>query len=828
MSVHPTLFGAVPIGCGRGDVESLTGFFARLCLSRFVKATRVVRAFVLDRCPSDLLPSHPLRVGNFLSRHSSRLDLQSDSALPFATALEDLTGISDLHRLSFSACVPLLDLGSLRYLGRHRKRWCPACLAASVSDGSPPHEPLLWRFALVERCPIHRLELLDRCPVCARFQPLITQGVPVGHCVYCGHVLHQGASLSPPEEASLGLSKIWALWRSVALSRLLAWTSALDRDVLDSLSHSSRAFSRLLEYALDCPPDPSIRSPLALACALGLSTSHMSRLLSGALRPSLSGFLDTCMQLGVDPLRVVRGEICDGERSWPPSDSAALPPCGDSWRFALEVRESCMVNRYSARARALDEFIADSRAVDLDGLIRTHRTHPFSLSRAFPLRYARARTVRGERLSRRRQAISQRYDAVLDRALSSDAIPSLTQLAASLGITQTTLAVYSPERCARIVALRESSYSTRESGLADRVRAALLAALDEPEGPTVHEVARSLGVEDFAVMSVCPDEYRLLVDLRDRERNSRYARYAAAMREDLARSRPRGVTWVADRLGVCFATLRRADPSLHAKLVALPSDRAAALRRRRNEAVRVRAESLSLQRSKLAAALDRELAANAPRSPRAVALECGVPPSVLSHHCPDTYQQLLDLRNAARCELLATVRRALEAEISVSAPRPPTTLAADLDVGRSILVSSFPSLVAELRAAVKRAPRRPLPRRSRPGDSRLLAALHAEAQSPTPRSVRALARALKTSPSILSRVSRDSVERLIAVCEEHRRRQDAELRARVVSALEADLRSSRPRAAFAVVRILGLSDSVAARLAPGLYRQLVNRCLRSG
>ena len=174
---HPVLFGAEPIARGQGQVESLSGFFARICLARYLTATRVFRAFVLNRCPSGLFPSRPSRVGNFLSRSSARFDLQPVSALPFAAALQDLTLISELHALTISTLAPLFNPPSLHQLGRHRKRWCPACLAASNADGGPLYEPLLWRFSLVERCPVHRFPLLDCCPVCDHHQPLITQGV---------------------------------------------------------------------------------------------------------------------------------------------------------------------------------------------------------------------------------------------------------------------------------------------------------------------------------------------------------------------------------------------------------------------------------------------------------------------------------------------------------------------------------------------------------------------------------------------------------------------------------------------------------------------------
>ena len=96
----PTFFGADPIGRGGGNVESLTGFFARLCIARYVQATHVVREFVVDRCPSGMFPRRPLALGNFLSQRCAKLDLRPDCALAFAGALERLTSQRGLQGLT--------------------------------------------------------------------------------------------------------------------------------------------------------------------------------------------------------------------------------------------------------------------------------------------------------------------------------------------------------------------------------------------------------------------------------------------------------------------------------------------------------------------------------------------------------------------------------------------------------------------------------------------------------------------------------------------------------------------------------------------------------
>ena len=645
-----TLFGAEPIGLGGRNVESLTGFFARLCIARYVQPTHVIRAFFIDRCRTGVFPPNPVQVGNFLSADCGKLDLQPDSALPFGGALESLTHLSGLHRLTFSACARALTAGTNVALGRRHKQWCPSCFAAWQADGSPLYEPLLWRFALVERCPVHRVVLLKLCPTCDRRQPLVTQGVPIGHCVRCGHPLHDGALRSAPDEAALDVPDRWALCRAVALSRLLAWTSALKAGFVVRPDVMAGRFSRLLAHALERPPVPWMDCRLRLAGLLGIETGTLYRLFSGERCPSLVALVDSCMQLGVDPVRLVRGDFHAEDRSWPPQEASGLVPCGDTWRLPVEVRERRSARRYPGRARALDEFIGDSAAVDFGQLLRRHGGTFGSWSVAFPLRYARAAELRVERVARDRQLQSQRLNAALDREIAAGARRSITEVAESLGVSSGVLHYYSPDRSARVVGMREAFHSTRRPGLRDRVHAALLAALRVPEGPSLHEVMRSLGVGDFVAASLCPEQYRLLVDERAREQKYRRERCVAAMREDLGRPRPRGVYWVAARLGVCAKTLRRADSQLYRTVIlsGVRLARAGAARRVRESAARARADALRARRFRLAQAVDRELRSDSPRSARAVALECGVPPSVLAYHCPEPYRRLVELRKGRR------------------------------------------------------------------------------------------------------------------------------------------------------------------------------------
>lgn len=300
------------------------------------------------------------------------------------------------------------------------------------------------------------------------------------------------------------------------------------------------------------------------------------------------------------------------------------------------------------------------------------------------------------------------------------------------------------------------------------------------------------------------------------------------MRKNLDGSSPVGVEVLARRLGICHATLQRADSELYAKTVATWSQR----RGRRKAATRMRGKRIrarqSALRARLAQALEWEFRSDAPRSASAVAFDAGVHPTLLKHYCPEGYRRLVELGMIARSQHRQTLRHAIEQEIRAPQPRTVSALASALHVCSGTLARAFPSLVADLRAVAKPAPRRPRRQRPRPGDDTVLAVLEAELRSSSPRSLRALSREHDIHHYTFSRVAPSAVERLVALRAAKRSSQDARLRARIVPALEAALRRPDPPSTAALARHLGLSPHLLKRLAPALYRELMRRRDASG
>jgi len=355
---HPVLFGAAPLGAGSGEAEALSGFFARISLCRFLKPSYALRHFVLPRMTHRLPHDQPsVSLGPLVS-HANRIDLRPDIALPFASVLEELTALPSLGRHMFAVTAHLWPSHYRFSLGTPQKKWCPVCLAGSA--GGTVYEQLVWRFALVERCPLHLCRLVDRCSVCGERQRLLPRCVPIGYCDCCGHRLVDGDPGLPIEEKELDVRERWALWRSIAISRLVAWSSRCDPS---ELKVDFRGYARLLQSVSTAAPHSGTPSRLGLEIALGLTgPAAFEQGLAGSA-PSLEAIVDVSMQLGVDPVRVLSGQFRSGERTWPPKDTSLLP-CEDPWTLGVQVRNLSTTLRH--RESRFSEHSAESspRLVD--------------------------------------------------------------------------------------------------------------------------------------------------------------------------------------------------------------------------------------------------------------------------------------------------------------------------------------------------------------------------------------------------------------------------------------------------------------------------------
>ena len=224
----------VPRGLGTGDVESFTGYAARISARIAVPTQIFVRRAFQDARGGEGLPLRSVVVAA-----ARRLNVgERDSGV--AAAVGRLTGHADLDRLSYFAFLELFGVGDRGVLVLHR-RWCPDCWR---EDGEEPYERKVWWLALVDVCHVHGCLLESRCPTCGRRQPTLPRAVRIHVCSYCGHDLHSSAVVPVKGPATERM-----LWYAREGARLVHAGEAIALTGGDESQSLKLAYGRLAELA---------------------------------------------------------------------------------------------------------------------------------------------------------------------------------------------------------------------------------------------------------------------------------------------------------------------------------------------------------------------------------------------------------------------------------------------------------------------------------------------------------------------------------------------------------------------------------------------------
>ena len=480
---RPTLYSALDPLTGFPETESLTGFLSRLCAARGILVTDALDHLVRPLVPPGTVP--PRRdLSRFLMRAIVRYDGMGPSAAHVARALEQLTGLSGLAYLTFVPWRRAFSASSTGAVLLHGKRWCARCFAFWHAYGLPFYEPLLWRLAPVVRCPEHRVRLSDRCPTCGRAPRLVTQTVPPGHCERCGHLLYRGDPLLECDdftERDGGGDALWEWWTAQALGRMCAigsWGQSYA---------TPDGFAALLRETT-ARPDVAV-APLARY--LGVHPGTLQRWRTVKTKPRLRPFIDACIRLGAIPVTVATGseyqlldfDPCPWKRALPATPQ--LPP----GIFAASSRQA-RAQRDARLRRALDRMMAEGACRSVPEVERALCVPSGTLSRRFPERYAKLRTVCAARRDDERRRRLARCRAALDQAINGPEVRSVHQVARRLRVSSESLRRWFPERFRRLVEVyAERSATFRRDRLRRRlqaVRAAVCDLVAAGERPSLH------------------------------------------------------------------------------------------------------------------------------------------------------------------------------------------------------------------------------------------------------------------------------------------------------------------------------------------------------
>lgn len=521
------LYSLEPMNVGTAEVESLTGYVARIAEAHCVSVSDLVGAELSDPASSSPLfnPYSRKDRSNFFYVQSYSINGIADAPGRWVDVLEAATlrrGLSDLTLLTFA------DLFSESHLFRNVSAWCPSCFEGRRCHGIP-YESLLWTIETVKVCPFHRQPLEDICPHCRRrSRPLGAHARP-GHCCRCGGWL--GGAGGPVEKSINDSDLEREIWIAQSIGDLLAAAPNLK---------SSPLRQRLRINLSTCVDAATGGNLLAFAAITRTSRSALRYWVSGVHRPEIGALLRMCYAIGVPTIQLLRDPAFTSFAILPLRDDRGiqLRRHGDEVRIAMDraltedpppsvsevarrlhfargerlyqidrAKASRLASRHRDAMRALEPRPRAPRKCERPQMKRILEE---SLARQYPISikeiaaqngYANAGCIRlefpdpsraiGRKIAQLKKAEMNANGEIMKAALREDPPPTAGQLASRLGFAgQEVLARNFPTLYAALLERR----NVYEKAKRKQLHSALISALSENPAPTVPAVCERLGI----------------------------------------------------------------------------------------------------------------------------------------------------------------------------------------------------------------------------------------------------------------------------------------------------------------------------------------------
>jgi endogenous inhibitor of DNA gyrase (YacG/DUF329 family) len=416
-----TLYCLEPIGIGTPEVESLTGYIARLaeahCVSIFVLFKYLFGSLLENSTLFDRQ-----RFG--MNQQALVVNGTGINSEKVVGALSTLTMQEDLRQLT------LLPWGKafrpLRLLKRERV-WCPTCYEEWLTAGKVIYEPLIWTLTPVEICVSHKRKLQANCPHCGKTQPWLANRSRPGHCSRCQRWLGK-ALLNAHTEASADNSdeNRYLDWAAKSIGLMLSAGPRLtfqptQKDNSESLSA--------------CVKSITGGDATAFADLTGTKSGEIRRWLRGQ-SPLLPTILQICYRADVDIVCYLTGNLDKGKLPKTPKLQAnARHRSGDQRRF-MPAKYWRSVEKHLA-ALLGDEKTPPS----ITEIARKLKIHGVTLHSKLP---ALCRAI----ILRRREDQFKTEEACLKAALTTTPPQPLEKICVGMGFASTSqLRKRHPELC---------------------------------------------------------------------------------------------------------------------------------------------------------------------------------------------------------------------------------------------------------------------------------------------------------------------------------------------------------------------------------------------
>jgi transcriptional regulator with XRE-family HTH domain/AraC-like DNA-binding protein len=552
MPPRSRLYSEKPIGVGTQLVESLTDYVGRLAESHLVSAGDLAGRF-LSEIPN---PFGSLITAAAKAQHANgfyvfgyELNGIGTRALAWVYALEVATSISELQNLTF---LPLKGAISERLFKRSRA-WCPICFEEWRSNGQIIYEPLLWAIDVCSVCPLHTGPLRHACPTCGRSRPPLPCRFRPGYCDSCGTWLGSVETAANRCDSAPETTQE-QIMTSRQVGGLLELLPRLNPDLA---THSLR--QNLNTYISSAAHG----NAQALANHVGPSSRWVRRWANGQAAPQLSVLLRISRALNVPLSSFYEADgpsaanLATAEEAIAAADKRISKP----YQRAKTIKDAMLaaLHRYPpCRLRDV------ARGLGYSGPEPLYRMDS-SLSRSITKRYREySQAHLPANTGDQRICEEAKLRELLERSLASDEPVSVRQIAHNLGYARAS-PIFSqfPSLC-RSISKKSAALKKRQQ---KQIRRHLQRALTEQPAPSVTELSRRFGYTKYILLAGEPALCKRITERHNKcqlqQRAERGKRAAEMMSECPAPS----IATVAKRLGVSPGYLRAHFPALAKDMV---------------------------------------------------------------------------------------------------------------------------------------------------------------------------------------------------------------------------------------------------------------------
>jgi transcriptional regulator with XRE-family HTH domain/AraC-like DNA-binding protein len=488
------LFSLTPIGVGTPDVESLSGYIARLAQAHVVSVGNLLGRGLMGRkhAVANTKSATTVRFGGHgfhaLGNAINGFDWR---ARKWAKEISVATGRSDIEQLTL---IPFTKVLSGMFLFKPHRAWCPVCYEEERKSGIV-YEQLAWAMKLVTVCPRHRTALVDNCRFCNRRQPALAVFSCPGYCSHCGRWLGAEETHSPGDHPNrYAEPSQYDLYASIAVGELLAVVRSARRLSLARFRNNLRICATRLAEG----------NPNSLADLTGTSKSAIQSWIATRMRPRLDVLLRISSVIGISIAALLttrRLAAVDWNRV--ADHCPAIARNGKRYTSSDDVRRKMQMALHDSTPCSIREL---SRRLGFQRPEQLYQADA-ALCHRITIRYRNCTRTHWWRMpGANRISELTTIRRLLENSLAMDPPIPVRQIAGDLGYANGGFIHKKfPELC-HAIAEKAAAFKAKELA---RLRCAVAAACDEEPPPTLHNLTERLG---FRSSTVLRDRFPQLTD----------------------------------------------------------------------------------------------------------------------------------------------------------------------------------------------------------------------------------------------------------------------------------------------------------------------------